>query len=116
MASRLFRDYPDRPRELVYLTDGGINAGGVNLGFDPPRTDAGRSKVIRRLQTAGQLPDLTGGKGAPVRVWMGGLGHGVGGEDPRKTQALIELWRSLIPAAHGELASDDSSLRLPDFP
>jgi hypothetical protein len=116
VASRLFRDYPDRPRELVFLTDGGINAGGVNLGFDPPRSDAGRSKVISRLQTTGQLADLTGGKGAPVRVWMGGLGHGVGGGDPRKTQALIELWRSLIPAAHGALASDDSSLRLPDFP
>jgi hypothetical protein len=116
VASRLFRDYPDRPRELVFLTDGGINTGGVNLGFDPPRTDAGRAKVIERLRAAGQLPDLTGGAGQPVRVWMGGLGHGVGGGDPRKTQALIDLWRSLVPAAHGELASDDSSLRLPDFP
>jgi hypothetical protein len=116
VAARLFRSYPDQPRELVFLTDGGINAGGVNLGFDPPRTDAGRSKVIGRLQAAGQVPDLTGGAGAPVRVWMGGLGHGVGGGDPRKTQAVIDLWRSLIPAAHGELASDDSSLRLPDFP
>jgi hypothetical protein len=116
VASRLFRDYPNRPRELVFLTDGGINAGGVNLGFDPPRTDAGRSKVIGRLQASGQLADLTGGAGQPVRVWMGGLGHGVGGGDPRKTQAVIDLWRSLIPAAHGKLASDDSSLRLPDFP
>lgn len=116
VAARLLRDYPNRPRDLVFLTDGGINATGVNLGFDPPRTNDGRTKVINRLRAAGQLPDLTGGAGQPVRVWMGGLGHGVGGGDPRKTQAVIELWRALIPAAHGELASEDSSLRLPDFP
>lgn len=116
VASRLFRDYPDRPRALVFLTDGGINGGGVNLRTDLPLTNAERTTFIARLKASGQLPDLTGGSGPPVRVWMGGLGHGTGRGDPRRTQAVIELWHSLIPAAHGELASEDSSLRLPNFP
>ena len=116
VAARLFRDYPDRPRDLVFLTDGGINGGGVKLRTDLPLTDAARGELVARLKDSGQLPDLTGGAGRPVRVWMGGLGHGVGGGDPRRTQAIIELWRSLIPAAHGELASEDSTLRLPNFP
>jgi hypothetical protein len=116
VASRLLRDYPDRPRALVFLTDGGINVGQTNLGFDPPRTAEGRDRTIERLRENGELPDLTGGQGDPVRVYMGGLGRGVGGGDPRKTRALIEFWRELIPAAGGELVSDDSSLRFPQFP
>jgi hypothetical protein len=116
VASRLFRDYPDRRRDLVFLTDGGINVGKVDLRYKTLRTHEGRAKVIERLRDSGQLPDLTGGHGKKVRVWMGGLGRGIGGGDTRKTTALIEFWRELIPAAGGELVTDDSSLRLPNFP
>jgi hypothetical protein len=116
VAARLLRDHPDRPRALVFLTDGGINDGRRDLGYDPPRTAEGRERVIARLRAAGRLPDLTGGGGTPVRVWMGGLGHGVGGGDPAKTQAVIDLWHALIPAAGGELVAEDSALRLPGFP
>jgi hypothetical protein len=116
VAARLLRDHPDRPRALVFLTDGGINDGRRDLGFDPPRTDEGRAHVIARLRADGRLPDLRGGRGTPVRVWMGGLGHGVGGGDPVKTQAVIDLWHALIPAAGGELVAEDSALRLPGFP
>lgn len=113
-ASRLFSDYPDRQRALVLLTDGAINKGGVRTSSTALRTDAGRAEALKDLKSQGLIADLSG-DGKPVRVWIGGLGHGVGGGDAAKTLQIIAFWEALIPAAGGELVSQDSSLRLVDF-
>ena len=114
-ASRLFADYPDRTRALVLLTDGGLTEG-INVAKNLPKTEAERKKAIKRLKGQGLIADLTGGSGEPVRVWIGGLGTGVGKSNPATTVAVIELWKDLIPAANGELVSQDSNLRLIGFP
>jgi hypothetical protein len=115
VAARLFQDYPDRPRDLVFLTDGGINVGTRDLGYDPPLTARGRRRVVAQLRHKGLVPNLKRGS-TPVRVWLGGIGHGVGGNDPRRTIALIKLWRALIPATGAKLVSEETSLNLIEFP
>lgn len=115
VAQRLFADYPDRERDLVLLTDGGINKGGVRTSSTALKTESARRKAVRELKAQGLIPDLSGG-GPPVRVWIGGLGHGISGGNPAKALQVISFWKLLIPAANGELISQDSSLRLVDFP
>lgn len=113
MSANLFGDNADRPRALVLLTDGGLNIGDVNLTRGPAPSPAEIDRAVQRLKASGQLPDLTGGEGDPVQVWMGGLGHGL----RRPTaQAVITFWEEAIPAAGGELVASDSSLRLEEFP
>ena len=90
---------------------GAINVGGVNLYRDPPESPAEIRQAIGRLQRAGKIPDLTSGHGAAVKVWIGGLGRGL--KDPLP---VIRFWEALVPAAHGRLVSEDSTLRLVDFP
>ena len=87
VAARLFRDYPDRPRNLVLLTDGVITADGVNLLRRAPTGDAGRQRLIERLLADGRLPDLRGGAGPKPRVWIGGLGHDANGRLTPRTSA-----------------------------
>ena len=113
MASQLFGNYPQRPRSLILLTDGAVNVGGVNLRA-PPKNAVVIKHIIARLRKRGELPDLTGGKGEPVRVWIAGLGHGLGRE---KSRGAIAFWQALIPHTHGELVAYNSgTLRLANFP
>lgn len=109
-AARLFDNHPGVEHELVLLTDGGINVGGVDLYHDPPRTEAERRQLIRTLQRAGRLPDLSG-DGRPVRVWVAGLG--LGAPSRVTANAIVEFWSDLVPAVGGELVAADSTLRLP---
>lgn len=106
-AERLFSNYGDRPRSLVLLTDGGITEGVNNW---PPISRNQRRAAINRLRQQGLLPDLTGGKGSPVSVWIGGLGQDVEQGSLSKTNAVIEFWKELIPAANGDLVAQDSRL------
>ncbi len=118
VAARLFRDFPDRPRNLVLLTDGGITADGVNLMRRAPASDTARAKLLKQLQADGRLPDISGGTGPKPRVWIGGLGHDAEGNlTPKASRDIIAFWEAMIPAAGAELVSADSaSLRLIQFP
>jgi hypothetical protein len=118
VAARLFRDYPNRPRNLVLFTDGGITTDGLNLMYRPPETNRARRRLIERLRADGRLPDLSGGTGPEPRVWIGSIGHGTEREmTPEVARNIIAFWEALLPAAHAELVSADSaSLRLVDFP
>jgi len=118
VAAQLFRDYPNRPRNLVLLTDGGITADGVNLLRRAPTRPGARARLLKRLRADGRLPDLSGSAGAQPRVWIGGIGHGSDGSmTPQTSRNIIAFWEALIPAAHGQLVSADSaSLQLVNFP
>ncbi len=118
LAARLFRDYPDRSRNLVLLTDGAITADGVNLMRRAPGGTEARARLIDRLRADGRLPDISGGAGRTPRVWIGGLGHDTQGHlSPRASRDIVAFWEAMIPAAGAELISADSaSLRLVHFP
>lgn len=112
-AGRLFSDYPGRNRDLVFLTDGDINTPAFHLYAELPMSPEEMDARIQDLIAAGSVPDLGEGN-EPVRVWLGGLGHGL--PDPDKATQVIHFWEKLIPATGGTLEVADSSPRLTGFP
>ena len=79
---RLLCTLPDAERRVVIISDGGVVAGGVNLYRRPPRTEHARRHLIEHLQRSGEIPpDLDCRVGSPVRVWLSGLGIGIGRRD-----------------------------------
>lgn len=104
-AARVFENYPDRPRALVLHTDGGVNVGGLNLLRRPPTTDGQLGRLVRRLKRQRLLADLTGGRGEPVKVWIGGLGRGV----PR-APLVIRAFVGIVEAAGGIVVAEGSTL------
>ncbi len=117
-AATVFKSYPERPRALVLLTDGGINARGTDLNRNPPVTPAEQDAVIRKWKSAQEFPagGLTGGSGKPVSVWIGGLGSGMTGNGGRDARSVRDLWAKLISAEGGTLVQGDASLNLINFP
>lgn len=117
-AENVFKNYPNKTRDLVLLTDGGINSRGVdwmrNLPTDPAKQDA----LVKKLKASGELSPngLTGGSGKPVNVWIGGLGYGLTGNGGRDARSVRELWAKLIEASGGKLVQADSNLNLINFP
>ena len=111
LAARLFRDYPDRPRNLVLLTDGAITADGVNLTrHAPANTQRARARLIDRLRADGRLPDISGGAGQKPRVWIGGLGHDTQGHlSPRASRDIL----APVKSAPGWIRTSDLRIRSP---
>ena len=111
MAADVLAAHPDGPRSLLMLTDGGINELGVDLFKDPPKTEAERTKVIDRFVSNGLLTkdSLTGGKGAPVKVWLCGVGRGARGNGGLTALYVQQLWKQMITYAGGELVTSAPS-------
>lgn len=118
LAATIFKNYPDRPRDLVLLTDGGINARGIEWTKNVPASPAAQDAIVAKLKASGEFPagGLTGGSGQPVNVWIGGLGRGLKGNGGRDAQSIRTLWEKLIAAEGGHLVQGDSSLNLINFP
>lgn len=62
---------------MVIISDGAVNAGGVNLYRQPARSDVARARLVDHLRGAGEIPSDLGCGGRPVRVWLSQLGAGI---------------------------------------
>lgn len=76
---RLFCTVPGVERRVVLISDGAVNAGGVDLSRHPPLTRGARRRLIKRLRHRQEIPaELDCQTGSAVRVWLSGLGAGIG--------------------------------------
>ncbi len=112
-AAKIFSDYPDSPKALVLLTDGGVCSRGVNLASDPPATSDAQAQLVTKLRKSGEVKrDALAG----VVVWAGGVGRGLTGNDGRDATAVSSLWDLIIKANGGKIGDVDTSLNLTGFP
>ena len=111
MAADVLAAHPDGPRSLLFLTDGGINALGVDLFKSPPKTPDASDQLIKRFSGQGLISpnSLTGGKGSPVKVWLCGVGRGATGNGGLNANYVQQFWKQMIEYAGGTVVTSAPS-------
>jgi hypothetical protein len=100
----------DRRIKIVLITDGAIVIEGrrpISMYDTPLDTQRRRELFVRRLATAGELPDF----GGRVDIYLSGVGVGI--SDRERAKNILATWDLLIPAMNAHLQSNDPRLRYP---
>ena len=105
LAADVTSAHPDSPRSLVFLTDGGIHANGIDLIGRPPTTQAARTALIESLVSNGLIKknSLGGTTSHPVNVYLCGVGRGAIGADGQNAQFVRDFWTDLIAEVGGTI-------------